>query len=344
MRIRGRPNAICNLRQIYIHAGNTNTDDHSKSHPIYLQTIKSVSRDDGLVLLVVLMWGINFPILKQALSAMHPFALNVFRFMTSVVALWVMMAIRNRSFKLFSWEALKPHLGVVLGLGMLGFFFYQLAFISGIERTTAGNSALIMSSSPIWTAITGMLFGYEHLRSKAWVGLILSLLGTFLIVLFGNNAVAFSSEYLIGNLITLLASILWGAYTAFSRPVTQKVDALTLIIIGLLCAFPLNLFIAFPYFEQIDWSHVTFSVWAAILYSGGLSTGIAVAIWVIVVKRAGATHTAVFGNLVPLVALIGGYFLLGETITVPQIMGGSFIIGGLVIMRKDRRTNRSVSM
>lgn len=302
-----------------------------------MQPIKHVTKDDGLVILVVLIWGINFPILKQALAAMHPFVLNVFRFITSAAALWIMLAMQRKSLRLFHWPELKPHLKTVLGLGMLGFFFYQVAFIVGIENTTAGNSALIMSSTPIWTALIGILFGYEQLGKQAWVGLLLSLSGTFLIVLFSSKAINLSDEYLIGNLITLCAAIMWGSYTAFSRPISQNVDPMTLILVGLLCAFPFNLLIAVPYFEQIDWSIVTFSVWAAILYSGALSTGIAVAIWVIVVKRVGATHTAVFGNLVPLVALVGGYFLLGELITIPQIIGGSFILTGLIIMRHDRR-------
>ncbi|MEM8488787.1 MAG: DMT family transporter, partial [Bacteroidota bacterium] len=151
-----------------------------------------------------------------------------------------------------------------------------------------------------------------------------------------GKTISLSGSYFAGNLFTLVAAMMWGSYTAFSRPVTSKIDPMILIIAGLLFAFPLNLGIAIPYFEQIDWSIVTFSVWAAILYSGGLSTGIAVAIWIIVVKRVGATHTAVFGNLVPLVALIGGYLLLGESITLLQIIGGGLILGGLLIMRRDR--------
>lgn len=296
-----------------------------------------LSKDDLLVLLVVLIWGINFPILKQALSAMHPFVLNVFRFIFSGIALAIMMAIRNKSIKIFSWHDIKPIAWTLFSVGMLGYFFYQVAFIMGIERTTSGNAALLMSSTPIWTAILGMILGFEKLGKWAWIGLSISLAGTFLIVLFGNAEIDFLGPFFLGNVIILMAAMMWGAYTSISRPITKKIEPLLLILAGLICAFPLNLLVAVPYFEQIDWSLVTFSVWAAIIYSGGLSTGIAVAIWVIVVQRVGATHTAVFGNLVPLVALIGGYLLLNETVSLPQIIGGSLIICGLVIMRKDRR-------
>ncbi|MEM8488682.1 MAG: DMT family transporter, partial [Bacteroidota bacterium] len=142
-----------------------------------------ISKEDGLILLTVLIWGINFPILKQALEAMHPFVLNVFRFIVSVFGLWVMMAIQRKSWKLFYWSEMKPYLGRVVLLGLLGYFFYQVAFIMGIARTTAGNSALIMASTPIWTAMIGMLFGFEKLGKVAWIGLIISMAGTFLVAL-----------------------------------------------------------------------------------------------------------------------------------------------------------------
>ncbi len=298
-----------------------------------------ISKEDSLLLLTVLIWGINFPILKQVLEVMHPFVVNVFRFITSMLALWVMMAVQRKSLKLIYWAEIKPYLGRVLVLGLLGYFFYQVAFIMGIARTTAGNSALIMASTPIWTAIIGMLFGFEKLGKTAWFGLAISVIGTFLIAIFSGKTISLSGSFFLGNMFTLAAAVMWGSYTAFSRPVTSKIDPLVLIIAGLLFAFPLNFGIAVPYFEQIDWSIVTFSVWAAILYSGGLSTGIAVAIWIIVVQRVGATHTAVFGNLVPLVALIGGYLLLGESITLLQITGGALILGGLLIMRGDRESD-----
>ncbi len=297
----------------------------------------SVSRDDALILLIIMIWGINFPILKQALSAMHPFALNVFRFIASMLALCGTMVVKKRSVKIFPWKTLKPHFKRVLAMGMLGYFFYQLVFIMGIERTTAGNSALILSSSPIWTALVGILFKFERLRPQAWLGLGVSLVGTFLVVLFGHNNVHLSGEFMTGNFLMLASAIMWGSYTAFSRPMTNRVDAITLTTVGLMCAFPLNVLIALPYFEQIDWSIVTFPVWTAILYSGGLSTGIAVALWVVLVQRSGATHTAVFANLVPLIAILGSFVLLGEVITIPQFIGGSAIIGGLLIMRNDRR-------
>ena len=77
--------------------------------------------------------------------------------------------------------------------------------------------------------------------------------------------------------------------------------------------------------------------WIAIIFSGALSTGVAIVFWNNAVRSLGASHTAAFGNLVPLIALFSGYLVLGDPILPAQLIGGTMIIGGLVIMRWARR-------
>ena len=292
-----------------------------------------------MLLLVVVIWGINFPIIKHAVSVMHPFVLNAFRFSFSLLFLGAMLIWRGRPSGTLAWSTIRPHARIVVLLGLLGYVVYQVLFILGIEHTTSGNSALIMASSPTWTAILSVSFDLESYRSGTWIGLMLALAGTVLVVLAGSASISVDPRYLIGNVLTLGAAVTWGAYTAFSRPVTRSVDPLALTFCGIVVAFPCILLLAFPFFEQIDWSSVTWGVWGAIIYSGGLSTGIAIVFWTQAVRHVGATHTAVFGNLVPIVALLGGVVLLNEAVTLFQVAGGACIVGGLLLMRRDRKRN-----
>ena len=68
--------------------------------------------------------------------------------------------------------------------------------------------------------------------------------------------------------------------------------------------------------------------------SGGLSTGIAYLLWNLAVHHVGPSQTAIFSNLVPFVALLAAFVLLGDPITLLQLAGGVLIIGGLVLMRR----------
>lgn len=295
-------------------------------------------RHDAALLLVVLVWGINFPVLKAALGAMHPHVINIFRFVVSAGVLGALYAAQRTTWESGFWAPLRTHARQIVTLGLLGYVAYQISFIVGVDHTTAGSAALIMASAPLWTAILSRVAGYERLGYVAWIGLLISLLGTGLVIAAGADAALSGS--LFGNLLMLLAAVLWGAYTAFNKTVVHDVSPTGATFFGILVALPFLTAIGLPYVDTVVWSAVDTWVWAAIIFSGGLSTGIAFAIWNTAVKTVGPSNTAVYSNLVPLVALLGGIVVLGETVTWPQIAGGALIIGGLFVMRWEQRRNR----
>ena len=299
--------------------------------------IKSSSQQvkyDLILLTVILIWGFNFPILKHVLDKMHPFVVNMFRFIASISAIFLIYAFKKEH--LFKWNTIKTNIKSILFLGFLGYFVYQVFFILGISKTTAGNTAIIMASSPVWTALTAKWFTQEKLSNSAWLGLILSIIGAIYISVRGGKHISFDDTFLLGNMITLMAAVCWGSYTTFSKPVTHFIDPKGLTLIGLLISFPFNFAIALPYLNQVVWSEITIYTWLAIIYSGSLSTGVAVVLWTVSVKHVGATHTAVFGNLVPFIAIVASIFILGEQISIEQLVGGSLIVGGLILMRFNR--------
>lgn len=290
------------------------------------------------LIFTVCVWGINFPIIKIALEVMHPHAVNVFRFLVASLVLGGLYVYQQRSRGESIGDPIKKHGKTLFGLGMLGFFFYQYCFIVGVEKTTAGNAALIMASSPLWTGLLGHIFGFDKMRSKAWLGLLASLLGASIIVFGGTKTLDFGSATFLGNALMLAAAFLWGAYTAFTKPVSRSVAPITIAFMGLVFALPLLFALGIPHLSSVNWPDVTPLIWAALVFSGGLSVGLTIVIWNYAVQHVGPSHTAAFGNLVPVVALISGMLLLNETITLHQIAGGILILGGLIVMRRSRHS------
>ncbi|HET6566595.1 MAG TPA: DMT family transporter [Rhodothermales bacterium] len=294
-------------------------------------------KTDAGLLFAVLIWGVNFPILKAALSAMHPFVVNAFRFTVSAAVLGTVYAVRKRAGVGPSFgETVRGFWKELVGLGLLGYLFYQLSFITGIDHTLASNAALIMASSPLWTAAFGHVFGLERIRRAAWLGLAVCLAGTAVVVIGGSHAVQFGSRTLLGNTLMLLAAAMWGAYTAFSRPVLRRLQPSSVSFLALMVALPFLYLLAVPYWGQVKWPQVDGWVWLAIIFSGGLSTGLTYVIWNSAVQAVGASQTAAFNNLVPFVGVLASFLILGEDIYWPQIVGGALIIGGLVITRGVR--------
>lgn len=285
---------------------------------------------------VVLVWGINFPIVKAVLEIMHPHVLNMLRFIFSTAVLGGLYVMRRRRLGQPLFTPLKEHTREIAGLGILGFFLYQFCFIVGLNYTTAGNAALIMASSPLWTAVTGFIFRLEVLRRASWIALSVVLAGSIVIVVGGAGEVHLGSETFVGNLIMLGAALFWGAYTALSKPTLSFVSPTGLTFLSLLFALPFLFAVGLPYYGDTRWSDIEWIHWAAILFSGGLSTGLAIALWNNAINNVGASDTAVYGNLVPLVALGSSFLLLREPIEAAQVLGGLLVIGGLLLMRHAR--------
>jgi len=292
-------------------------------------------RYDAALLLVVLIWGLNFPIIKVPLEAMHPFTVNLFRFAVSVLTLGGLWAHRARALGVPFFRVLRQNPGAVVGLALLGHVGYQVLFILGIARTGAGSAALIIASSPAWTALGGHVTRIERLRPIQWLGLTLSFAGVFVVVLYGEKTVDFSAEALTGNLLLLAGAAFWGLYTVFSRPVLGRgLPPLSLTFFSVLLAMPVLAALGLSTMPQTVWTDVGASDWGALLFSGGLSTGLAYYLWNIGVRAVGPSQTAAFNNLVPFVALVAAFVMLGEPITLPQVGGGLLIVGGLVVMRR----------
>jgi drug/metabolite transporter (DMT)-like permease len=144
-------------------------------------------------------------------------------------------------------------------------------------------------------------------------------------------------------MMMLGAALFWGLYTALNRPVLREVSPVGLSFFSLLSGLPVLWLIGIPYFRGFEFAAVAGWVWLAILFSGALSTGIAVALWNRAIREVGPSQTAAYNNLVPFVALLFSFLIISEPVTLVQILGGGLIVGGLVLMRRVRSVASEVA-
>lgn len=294
------------------------------------------------LLTVVLMWGLNFPIMKIVLVVLHPYVLNVLRILSAGLVLGYIYWVRSGRSVHVMLLPMRSHGWAIVRLGLIGWVCYQLTFILGLNMTSAGNAALIMASAPLWTALVALSTHVEKLKPLAWAGLIISIAGTVWVVLFGSTQLDFASTAMTGNLIILVAAMLWGSYTALTRPLVQHMSPTALTVLALGLAFPVLLVFALPVVGDVNWQAVLWWHWVLVFLSGSLSTGVAIVLWNRGVRTIGASHTAAFNNLVPFVALFSSWLILGDPASPGQILGGGLIVGGLVLMRRARAVPRTV--
>ncbi|MEQ9409636.1 MAG: DMT family transporter [Fuerstiella sp.] len=287
---------------------------------------------DASLLGVALIWGINIPIMKIGLDQVDAYAFNAVRLVISAMVL-ALLALRERR------AGLLPRPGLtkkkILVYACIVSAMYQLLFLLGIARTTSGNTALIMATVPMWTALLARVFLAEKLRMLAWGGLLTALSGTVIVAL-QKGDVNVGSDNLVGNFCILGGALAWSAGTVYSRPMLKLISPMQLSAAAAMIALPLHLLFAAGHYQASLPALQSVEIWVIILYSGILSTGLALPMWNFGVRHAGAAHAAIVQNLIPLFAILTAWIARGETATAAQLFGGALILGGLVIMRIGR--------
>jgi len=286
---------------------------------------------DLIMLGVVFIWGVNFSAVKFALGGLAPLAFNTLRFGVATVVLLTIMRLRGESF----WLRRQDILPVFI-LGFSGHTLYQALFINGMARTTPAIGALLMATSPLFVVIYGMLLGLERPRRTVIAGILLSFVGTLLLIAGGQGELSLRRETLLGDLMILLAAMMWAAYTLggkslLGRYSPLKLNALTMIPGTLLLAL-----ISAPALAGQDWGAVSAGQWGAWAYSTTFAVVVAYVLWYTSVQRVGGARTAVYSNLTPVVATVASWLLMGERLAPLQILGAAVVIAGILLTRRGR--------
>lgn len=282
---------------------------------------------DLAILVLVIIWGVNFSVVKALLNQFNPLALNGVRFALGASVL-VPFALRSGQLKKFTrrdWLA-------VTALGVVGNTMYQFFFITGINGTLAGNAALILAMTPVFVALLSAALGHERVRATGWAGVAISTIGIGLVV-WGGAAVRFGSATLQGDLTILAAAVAWSVYTVGASPLVRRHGALPVTAATMWIGAIILFVVAIPSMAAQDWTRPTLMAWTGLVASGLLAVGLSYVLWYYAVEHMGNSRTAVFSNTVPIVALLFAWLALGETPVLMQVTGAALILAGVTLTR-----------
>ena len=271
--------------------------------------------------------------MKWALADLAPLTFNAVRFLAAGLLVVVVTRMRGRR-----WTFERAHWPWLIALGLLGNTVYQVLFIYGADATTADNAALMLATMPVWVSLLGSLAGTEEVRPRGWMGIGLSFLGIACIILGSDRAAhfEFGGATLQGDLLMLVATLCWSAYTMLMRLAVRRYDSLAVTsfctVVG---AVPLVL-LGLPDLFGAGGQAPPAAFLAAAL-SGTLAIGLAYFFWNYAISHLGSAHTSFYSNLTPIVALVTAWLWLGETLTVAQGMGAALAISGVVLARRHSR-------
>ncbi len=270
----------------------------------------------------VLIWGVTFVSTKVLLVTLSPVEILFIRFALGTIALFL---ISPHILRTKGWKEEK----YFLAAGLSGIFLYYFLENISLVWTSASNTGVIVSTAPFFTA----LFSKEKKTKWFFVGFAAALFG---IILMSLGSIEISEEGLLGDMLSLLAAIVWGIYAIISKKIstfgyseiqtTRRSFLYGLIFIAVTLLFwneageERNLFTA----ANIG----------NLLFLGIIASALCFVLWNVAVKQIGAVKTSVFIYLVPVITVISSAIFLGETITIASGTGTLLTLLGLFLSSK----------
>lgn len=271
-----------------------------------------------LILLVILIWGINFLFVKLGLNEISPLLLCAIRFfLASVPAIFFIKPPRASFLTIFSY-----------GFIMFALQF-SLLFIGIHLGMTAGMASIIMQIQVFFSIFFAAAWLKEIPLTWQIAGALVSFLGIGLIAFHTNNAMPFT-----GLLFIIGAAATWGIGNLIIKK-THKEDMFALLIWGSFFAFIPMLCISLS-LEGIanvsyTYHHLTWIGIVSILYIVYASTWVGYGIWNWLVGRYPIATIVPFTLLTPIVAILSSTLILNEPLESWKLVAASFVIAGLII-------------
>ena len=286
-------------------------------------------RDLVAVLVVVLLWGVNFVVMKFALRDFTPFQLGAARYVFAVLPLALFIRPPKIPWK---WMLLY---GCFQGVGQFGILFIALKV-----GMTAALASVLLQTQIFFTALFGFVLLRERVGRPLQVGLVLAALGLscFALNYVNPGAVsnaAGSSTTLLGFVLTLCAAGMWASSNIVARRVQQVAGdysppafVVWSSVVAVLPFVALS-FLFDPETVRWQWTQARWSSWLAVAYLGWAATIVGYSLWTGLLKRHPANRVAPFSLGVPIVGLSAGMLVLGEVITPWQWAGIALVVSAL---------------
>ncbi|HEY3885846.1 MAG TPA: DMT family transporter [Vicinamibacterales bacterium] len=299
-----------------------------------------LSRLDALLLLMVLIWGTNYSIIKSALRQIDEQAFNALRLaIASTIMMSVSLVVRRTRRPAWAWSSsvfqtpaplTRRDWLALLGLGLVGHCTYQYLFIGGLARTSVANSALVISLSPALITLLTVAVARERVGVRHWIGTALSVAGIYIVI---GHDVRIGAGSIAGDLMMLGAVVCWAVYTIGSRPLMVRHSPVGVTAFSMLLGTLIYVPLMASHLMGVRWGAVTPATWAKLVYSACFALSVSYTIWYAAVRAIGSARTSVYSNLLPIIAMITAAAWLHEPIGRAKMAGAAAVLIGVGLTR-----------
>lgn len=286
-------------------------------------------------LLAILIWAANTVVSKAAAGVLDPAAISFYRWVIAALALtpFCLSALWRRR------SEIRPWFGKLLVLSLLGMVLYQCLAYYAAHSTSATNMGVIGSLLTLLTLLQGALFFGQRPGKQALLGMSLSLFGVFWLLGQGRPLALLHTGINPGDGMMLLGAASYALYGLLIRrwqlPFGPWLNLYLQILLAVLLLVPVAL--------SAESLAVPREGWGMVLFAGLASSIFAAYCWMRGLASLGAERTSVFMNLMPLCTALIAVITLGEPIHGYHLLGGSLILGGVMLAQRKPRARPALA-
>ena len=284
---------------------------------MHIRTLKS----DLLFLLTAIIWGFAFVAQRVGMDYVGPFTFNGVRFALGGLSLFPLLVITLKSEDTAAEISPKT---VIVGGGLAGLAVFMGASLQqlGLVYTTAGKAGFITGLYVILVPILGILLKHRTALGT-WIGAVLAVVGMYFLSVTETFTIAR------GDLLELMGAFFWAAHIQVIGRFSRQIHPLRLAFLQCIVCSLLSLITAI-FFETITLQSLL-AAGIPIFYGGVLSVGVAYTLQVVGQRDAQAAHAAILLSLEAVFAVIGGWILLRETLTLRGRCGCLLMFAGMLV-------------
>jgi drug/metabolite transporter (DMT)-like permease len=290
---------------------------------------------DAALLLVTLIWGSTFVMVKNAVASFPVFSFLALRFAFAALALlpFVVLRPRNARANLPVGKAtpllLRAAAPVLLGVALFAGYAFQTA---GLHLTTPAKAGFITGLSVVIVPLFSALILRQPPSRNAWLGVGLAVVGLAFLTLQPGLQVD------PGDLLVLACAFAFAAHILLTGYFAPRCDPLRLTLGSIITVAILSSAAALIFDRPLDPATLTPNVLFAAAFTGVLATSVAFGLQTSAQRFTTATHTALIFAAEPVFAGLFSFLLIGEVLGLKQVLGCLLILAGMVVAEMRRGT------
>lgn len=284
----------------------------------------------SLLTLMVFFWALNFVVARMALREFPALLAASLRALTAGMVLLPLYFWRGRKLDREPWSV--KDLPTLLLLGVTGVTFNQVLFLLGLERTSTTHAAIITGLMPLQVMVVSAIFGLEALGIKRILGMMVALGGVAVLQL--ARSTGGHPPSLLGDLLICSSGTAFAVFAVMGKKLTAKHGGLTVNTFAFLGGGATLLPVIFWQSLSFDYSAVSATGWLSLLYMAVFPSAVAYLIFYYALTYIPASRVSTFSYLQPLMAMLLGIWLLGDSVTSTLVAGGGLVLTGVVLTER----------